>query len=108
MSNVFSNILHIIRLYTACIKIYSYKIFTEYAFNFLDPCFYHLCPVNQRCEPNWLTNKPSCVDNCPSHCPDFYSPVCGSDMKTYNNECELKVRSCLTGGKLKKIADQAC
>ena len=73
-----------------------------------NPCSSYLCPANQRCELSWLTNKPSCVDNCPKHCPEIYRPVCGSDIKTYDNECELKVRSCLTGGKLKKIADQVC
>ena len=33
---------------------------------------------------------------CPNNCEEIYKPVCGTNGKTYNNECELKVEACYT------------
>ncbi|XP_071540949.1 agrin-like isoform X2 [Panulirus ornatus] len=33
-------------------------------------------------------------DDCPKYCTDDYNPMCGSDGRTYSNECELKRASC--------------
>ena len=52
-----------------------------------------------------LNKEPKCTDVV---CPQVYSPVCGSDGKTYGNECELKVADCKSGKNIKKEHDGPC
>ena len=45
---------------------------------------------------------------CPRGCPRTYKPVCGSDGRTYGNQCHLNYVQCRTKGKITKKHDGRC
>ena len=52
----------------------------------------------------FLPAKPKCSQACPK----ILKPVCGSDGKTYNNECLLNIAKCESNGKVVKKQDGPC
>ena len=66
------------------------------------------CEIGTECEIG-QSNEAKCV--CAESCSDFgYNPVCGSDERTYANECEFKRSICLNKlqNLLYKIRDGEC
>ena len=45
---------------------------------------------------------------CPKRCPLIHQPVCGTDGKTYNGKCQMKVTACLTNTDIKVAYDGQC
>ncbi|KAH9425464.1 agrin-like [Dermatophagoides pteronyssinus] len=58
------------------------------------PCERKYCPNNGNCiNDQYSSDGGRC--ECIQHCNQIkYQPICGSDDETYNNECELRLRSC--------------
>jgi len=67
--------------------------------------------VSPTCEND---GSPCCVEStcvkreCPTICPLYHEPVCGSDGKTYGNMCQLGVSSCQTSGTVTLEHPGAC
>ena len=59
---------------------------------------------------DWLKKLEVSHIDCPGlHlCPDVDEPVCGSDMKTYKNNCYLEREACLNNTNLHKLYDGKC
>lgn len=62
---------------------------------FPDPCKFVACTNNTKCEEQ-ADGSTQCVCQSPEDCPDDVEPVCGSNRKTYDNECLFKVEACGT------------
>lgn len=56
-----------------------------------DPCDGFVCPASQVCQLD-SGRRPVC--GCDALCPMVFEPVCGSNGRTYSNECLMKVDAC--------------
>ncbi|KAG1697912.1 Agrin [Nymphon striatum] len=71
----------------------------------LDPCDGVECPANQVCQ---LDKNRNHVCRCNGMCSKEHNPVCGSDGKTYTNECLMRVEACKTRKSLRTIYKGEC
>ncbi|XP_031777264.1 uncharacterized protein LOC100678116 isoform X3 [Nasonia vitripennis] len=63
----------------------------NYASNNAEPCEITFCGWGMSCV---ISESGKAMCQCPSGCPESYSPVCGDDGVTYDNDCQLRRASC--------------
>ena len=59
---------------------------------FPDPCKGFDCSSIPYSSCEAVDDKPVCT--CPKTCPKVVKPVCGSNKKSYDNECLMRQASC--------------
>ncbi|XP_075526904.1 agrin-like isoform X2 [Dermacentor variabilis] len=70
-----------------------------------DPCRGVQCPASQVCQ---LDEQRNPICRCNGACPGDLRPVCGSDGRTYPNECLLRVEACRSRRSLRLVYAGAC
>lgn len=72
------------------------------------PCVGHFCPFYAVCLINVTTNLPHCVcdTNCNGNIEEY--AVCGTDGQTYENNCMLRLASCLQNQRIKVKHNGSC
>ncbi|ESN99852.1 hypothetical protein HELRODRAFT_176620 [Helobdella robusta] len=63
-----------------------------------------VCRFGAVCDSTDVRPQCTCWHNCSYH----FQPVCGDDLKTYMNECHLKLQSCWKNSEIKIKANTAC
>ncbi|KAG7387098.1 hypothetical protein PHYPSEUDO_014752 [Phytophthora pseudosyringae] len=66
------------------------------------------CPSTSQTSSYESSTDSSGSAACADVCPAIYKPVCGSDGKTYANDCTLDVAACESGGNITQVSDGQC
>lgn len=85
-----------------CITSIEYLMFSVF---FADPCDGFKCPQDLICQLN-LDRKPNC--RCGGMCAYDLKPVCGSDGRTYSNDCLMRVEACKSSLDIFVLFNGAC
>ena len=71
-----------------------------------DPCLKQDCSTSPYSVCQVTNGNPACV--CPAGCPSLKEPVCGSNKKTFDNECRLRQFSCQNKKLIKVTSQGSC
>lgn len=70
------------------------------------PCENKFCPFGAQCYVNTTSGDPYC--KCITKCDSLFSPVCGSNMVSYSNECHMLRASCHQKKRITVMYNQPC
>lgn len=103
--NTFETTLALIAVVVRLCEIYLLILFFVFCCFVTDLCARTVCPdPRQHCRV--VDGAPSC--ECNEICTADYTPVCGSDGRTYPNECGLEVEACKTEKNLTVVKQGEC
>jgi len=68
------------------------------------PCRAVHCRPGRECRSE--AGRPQCV--CMIHCPQHWSPVCGSDGESYDSHCHLHRAACIQGSHISPLHPGSC
>jgi len=79
-----------------CLFVYLFRSHMEFShlrrlYHSTDPCDYISCEEPEVCRLDY-ERRARCV--CSEFCGEDFIPVCGSDGRTYTNECFLRRQAC--------------
>ncbi|CAB4035375.1 Kazal-type serine ase inhibitor 2, partial [Paramuricea clavata] len=66
------------------------------------------CDTILSCQGHLSIGTKTLGTTCLRKCPKILSPVCGSNDKTYPNECALKIAICISHGRISKAHNGRC
>jgi len=101
-------VLRVLLCLVSCVSLDTgYRIFFSHLFFpfLVNPCVNKTCPSFKECI---LNNSFDAVCVCRSACPLVYTPVCGSNGKTYPNKCAMDIDSCQSNQSLALLHEGFC
>ena len=84
-----------------------FVVFHKLPFRVADLCSTTQCTAEQKCVYD-VTTGPKCVCRLNTDCSSLLNSLCGSDGRSYTNECIMKATGCREGRSIEKVKEGRC